>query len=301
MSPAHDSRDPTVDDARTWLQSNEPTLVLEVVEARGSVPRGAGTCMLVSAQAVLGTIGGGHLEFRSLQLARDRLARQDVSLLDWRVALGPSLGQCCGGALTLRLRPLTPMLLETWPRPAPLFRLQLHGAGHVGRAIVRHLNHLPCEVLWVDEREDAFPDDILMAGAARISAHVCDAPEEAVNLAQPEDFFLVLTHRHDLDLRIIEAVLRRGDFGFAGLIGSLTKRAKFLHRLQIRQVPLEFIERLTCPIGIAGIEGKEPDMIAISVVAQLLQQLQKAPTPFANASSALSTNERRQRDPSFTE
>lgn len=298
MTALHDAREPTLDDASAWLATGQPALLVEVTVARGSVPRGPGTRMLVSAHSVLGTIGGGHLELKALQLARDRLARQDLTVLDWRVALGPSLGQCCGGALTLRLQGLTPALLAGWPLPAPRFRLQLHGAGHVGRAIVRHLQHLPCEVLWVDAREEEFPALGALTGPARITPHVCDVPEDAVQDALPGDFFLVLTHRHDLDLRIIEAVLRRGDFGFAGLIGSQTKRAKFLHRLAVRQVPAQSIERLTCPIGITGVEGKDPEIIAISVVAQLLQQ---PLSPFGIASSVLPTNEGARRDPSFTE
>ena len=155
----------------------------------------------------------------------------------------------------------------------PLFHLQLYGAGHVGRAIVQALAPLPVHVTWIDEREDEFA---AAAPAVSTQAHiqtVCiDALEAEVRHAPAGAFYLVLTHQHDLDLRIVEAILRRGDFGFLGLIGSRTKRARFVHRLSERGIASQAIERLTCPIGVPGIEGKEPEVIGAAVVAQLLQQ-----------------------------
>jgi xanthine dehydrogenase accessory factor len=104
---------------------------------------------------------------------------------------------------------------------------------------------------------------------------VCvDAVEAEVRNAEPGAFYLVLTHRHDLDLRITEAILRRGDFGFVGLIGSRTKRQRFVHHFEARGIAADAIERMTCPIGLPGINGKEPEVIAAAVVAQLLQVAQ---------------------------
>jgi xanthine dehydrogenase accessory factor len=253
--------------ARAWLAAGRAAMVVEVVAHRGSVPRETGTRMLVAldeaADAVAGTIGGGHLEWQAIQRARSGQAG------DWPVTLGPSLGQCCGGALTLRLEPLTDGSLADWPPPqAPRFTLQLYGAGHVGRAIVRALADLDCAVQWIDEREGEFPPGTDPANVQR----VCVEPVEAeVAQALPGTCYLVLTHSHDLDLRITEAVLRRGDFRYLGLIGSATKRARFLHRFEQRGVPAEALARLTCPIGLPGIAGKEPPVIAVAVVAQLLQ------------------------------
>jgi xanthine dehydrogenase accessory factor len=134
---------------------------------------------------------------------------------------------------------------------------------------VRLLAGIDCRVEWIDERESEFPP------ACDEPAHIqrlCVEPVEAeVHNAPPGAFFLILTHSHDLDLRITEAVLRRGDFGFCGLIGSKTKRARFEHRLQERGIAPEVLARLTCPIGVPGITGKEPEVLAIAVVAQLLQ------------------------------
>jgi xanthine dehydrogenase accessory factor len=254
--------------AADWLQAGRPAMLVQVLEARGSVPREAGTRMLVSAEAVAGSIGGGHLELQAIHRARRQLDAGASGPVDQRIALGPTLGQCCGGALTLRTQPLDAAALAAWPDEAPLFRLQLYGAGHVGRAIVTLLATLPCRVQWIDEREAEFP----ATPSAPHIQRLCVEPVQAeVRQAPPGAFYLVLTHRHDLDLALTEAILRRGDFGFLGLIGSATKRARFLHRLEQRGLPADSLARLTCPIGLPGISGKQPELIAVAVVAQLLQ------------------------------
>jgi xanthine dehydrogenase accessory factor len=145
----------------------------------------------------------------------------------------------------------------------------------VGRALVQVLRGVPCAVQWIDEREDQFPppdpgEDSGGGGTARIE-RLCVEPVEAeVAAAPPGASFLVMTHSHDLDLRICEAILRRGDFGFLGLIGSRTKRARFVSRLTQRGLPAALVERIACPIGLPGLEGKEPGVIAVAAVAQLL-------------------------------
>lgn len=255
--------------AGTWLSQGRAAIEVRVGEARGSVPRGDGTRMLVSAEAVLGTIGGGHLEWQAIATARRLLATPAAAPLTLAIALGPTLGQCCGGALSLHFERFDAAALARWPAPPPLFTLQLYGAGHVGRAIVRLLEGLHCRVQWIDERDDEFP---AQASAAHIE-RLCVEPVEAeVAAAPPGCHYLVLTHSHDLDQRITESILRRGDFGYLGLIGSATKRARFLHRFEQRGIPTDVLARLTCPIGVPGIGGKEPEVIAIAVVAQLLQR-----------------------------
>jgi xanthine dehydrogenase accessory factor len=256
--------------AARWLRQRRAAIEVRVARHAGSVPRESGTRILVSADEVAGTIGGGHLELEAIAEARRMLAGGDTeSPHEHHYALGPTLGQCCGGAVTLAFAPLDAGTLVRWPDELPLFTLQLYGAGHVGRAIVRLLEGLPCRVQWIDERESEFP-------AGRSVAHVerlCVEPVEAeVDAAPPGAFYLVLTHSHELDQRITEAILRRGDFGYLGLIGSKTKRARFLHRYEQRGIAAAALERLTCPIGVPGIAGKAPEVIAVAVVAQLLQR-----------------------------
>ncbi len=278
--------------AARWNAAGQRAIVVRVGDVRGSVPRETDTRMLVSATGCAGTIGGGHLEWKAIEAARDMLAAGERTPRSLHFPLGPALGQCCGGTVELALAPLDAAALEAWPQTPPRFWLQLYGAGHVGRAIVRALMPLPVEVEWIDEREDEFPAalaDEAIAGTGTLGgraepvgdaasgwpAHirkVCvDSIESEVRNAPAGAYYLVLTHQHDLDLRITEAILKRGDFGFLGLIGSKTKKHRFIHRFERRGIAPETIARMTCPIGIAGIAGKEPEVIAAAVVAQLLQ------------------------------
>ena len=253
------------------LQAGAATIVLEVVATRGSVPREAGTRMLVWADGQAGTIGGGNLEWRAVAKARAMLADATLRPDDEAFPLGASLGQCCGGAVTLRYRVLDAALLAAWSAGASMPLVQVYGAGHVGRAVVHLLATLDVRVQWIDERESEFPVEPSAPNIER----VCVEPVEAeVDGARSDAWYLVLTHRHDLDLRIVEAILRRGDFAFLGLIGSLTKRRRFTHLLRDRGIDDAMLDRITCPIGVDGIAGKEPAHIAIAVAAQLVALLE---------------------------
>ena len=269
--------------ALQWLADGEPAITVEVAAHRGSVPREAGTRMLVSRSAVQGTIGGGHLELQAIEHAR-RLLRGEPLRREQQLALGPTLGQCCGGAVTLRYTPLAECRPDCWPLSTPRFVLQLYGAGHVGRAIVHLLDGILCQVSWIDARDSEFPRQpnaphIRRVCSESVEAEVASAPSGACHL--------VLTHSHALDLVITEAILKRGDFAYLGLIGSKTKRARFLHRFEARGLAPDVLSRLTCPIGVPGIVGKEPAVIAVAVVAQLLA-LAPQPVPAPTVSVAAS-------------
>jgi xanthine dehydrogenase accessory factor len=153
------------------------------------------------------------------------------------------------------------------PLARPQHRLYLYGAGHVGRAIVRVLEDLPFVVTWIDTAAQRFPDVIPLHTRAEIALD----PAAFASTAEPNAFHLVLTYSHALDLAICHRLLRRGDFRFLGLIGSATKRARFSRRLASLGIADAQLQRLACPIGLAGIGGKEPAAIAISVAAQLVQ------------------------------
>ncbi len=264
---------PTRSAACNWLATGRAGIVVEVAAARGSVPREAGTRMLVGSDESVGTVGGGHLELHAIARAREMLRTRELAAHTAHYPLGPALGQCCGGAVTLAFALLDAEALARWPVARPRFHLQLFGAGHVGRAIARALAPIDVLVDWIDEREDEFPTSFSAHGGewpVHIRRVCVDAVEAEVGEAPTGAFFLVLTHRHDLDLRLTEAILKRGDFAFFGLIGSKTKRARFVHALEARGFDAERIARITCPIGLGDIEGKEPAVIAASVVAQML-------------------------------
>lgn len=275
---------PLRDTAARWLAEGEAAIVVEVTQALGSAPREAGTRMLVGASCCAGTVGGGHLELKAIERARTMLATDELAPQRAHYPLGPALGQCCGGAVTLAFTRLDAKALAAWPKTAPRFHLQLYGAGHVGRAIVAALAPLNVIVDWIDERDAEFPPD---GGLPPHVRKVCvDTIEAEVACAPRGAFYLVLTHRHDLDLRIGEAILTRGDFGFFGLIGSKTKRHRFIHRYEQRGIAAETIARMTCPIGVPGIAGKEPEVIAAAVVAQLLQVSSARHAEAADASAS---------------
>jgi xanthine dehydrogenase accessory factor len=239
-----------------------PTVEILVTETRGSAPREAGTRMWVSATAVRGTIGGGNLEYTALKIAREMLLSGEERR-ERKFALGDSLGQCCGGSVTLNFR-LTETVEDEKP---PLFHVALFGAGHVGKEVARILSRLPCRLTWVDPRPDVFPEKI----SDNTRAVIEEEPAWMVDEAPAGALYLVMTHSHALDLEIVERVLRRNDFAFLGLIGSETKAAKFHTRLRQKNFPEQQIEKLICPIGLFK-AGKHPAEIAVSAVAQLLQR-----------------------------
>jgi xanthine dehydrogenase accessory factor len=167
--------------------------------------------------------------------------------------------------------------------PAPRAHVMLFGAGHVGAAVVRLLADLPCRVTWVDEREDLFPPVL----PANVVAEATDVPEAMVDEAPAGTSFLVMTHNHALDQRLTEAILRRpAHQDWFGLIGSDTKRKQFEHRLRDRGISRARLDDMVCPIGVPGIKGKEPAVIAVAVVAQLLMVWEAAAQ--AGASEAAS-------------
>lgn len=153
------------------------------------------------------------------------------------------------------------------PVSPPDFDIVLFGAGHVGRAVAGVLATLPCDLTWVDNRQDQFPDD----PGTGVRTEIVQRPETRVDECPPGTFFLVMTHSHQLDFDICERILARGDFAYCGLIGSKSKRRSGEKRLKQKGITESALNRLTCPIGVAGITGKRPAEIAVAVAAEILQ------------------------------
>lgn len=311
----------------SWLEAlraarnaDEPAALITVSCALGSAPREAGARMVIGQTWQADTIGGGQLEFRAIEEARQLLVDAGRRRATLRMPLGATLGQCCGGVVHLVVERIdrqddawiagveaAQAQAEMVVRHVPLsdaagsvtlskaeaaagetrlekegeaewlvdvvmpavMQVVLYGAGHVGVAIAKLLGTLPCRVTWLDARDDMFPEDL----PGNIVAEVGDDAD--VQRMPAGAFWLVLTHNHALDFDIVEKVLKRGDAAYLGLIGSKSKRANFTRRLEARGLSRELVgERMTCPIGIPGIKGKEPPVIAVSVVAQLLQQFE---------------------------
>lgn len=245
-------------------RAGEACILVTVAASAGSTPREAGAKMVVTREGITGTIGGGQLEFQAIETARGLLdAGQETPVLA-QVPLGPAAQQCCGGHVALLYEPI----------PAPRLRLALFGAGHVARALVAKLADTPVRITWIDPRAEEFPTAL----PANATAVVTEKPIDEVARLAPGSHVLVMTHSHALDEALVAAVLRRGDAAWIGLIGSASKRARFFHRLRGQGYDPENLARVTCPIGMPGITGKEPGVIAIAVAAQLLSTLPDAPS-----------------------
>lgn len=243
-----------------------------VHQTQGSAPREAGAWMAVFADAVFGTIGGGHLEFEAIAEARRRLAGGPGEPVR-RYPLGPGLGQCCGGVVHLSYERVAAGDLHTVRErlAARLAPVALFGGGHVGRALIRVLATLPFEITWVDSRDEIFPADV----PGNVQCEHSDPVQAAVTGLRPGARVLIMSFSHAEDLDIVAACLQRqraqGDLPYVGLIGSKTKWAVFRHRLEARGFNEAELAHVTCPIGVPGIAGKEPEVIAVAVAAQLLQ------------------------------
>lgn len=255
--------------------ANRPACLVSVALTQGSTPREQGAWMAVFGDAVLGTIGGGHVEFEAMAQARALLAGASAPVSEpKRYALGPSLGQCCGGVMHLRFELVNAADGEALRNRlgTALQPLALFGGGHVGHALVQVLAPLPFSLTWIDSRDGVFP---------------CPAPQgvvcehsDPVHAAVPElaagSHVLIMSFSHAEDLDVVAACLarrrQRADLPFIGLIGSATKWATFRSRLRQRGFSDAELAHITCPIGVPGIAGKQPEVIAVAVAAQLLQQ-----------------------------
>ena len=245
-------------------------ILITVTHTQGSVPREAGTWMVVTPTGIAGTLGGGNVEFQAIGYARQFKLGDDATK---RFALGPSLGQCCGGVMDLSFEVISQDQLTALQanldkayQPISLF-----GGGHVGRAITSLLATLPYRVTWIDSRDEIFPADT----NARITCEHSDPVQNAVADLASGSQVLIMSFSHAEDLEIVQQCLKRqrdkNDLPFIGLIGSKTKWATFQNRLRERGFTDAELAQITCPIGIAGITGKEPEVIAVAVAAQLLQ------------------------------
>jgi xanthine dehydrogenase accessory factor len=263
-----------MDASQAWIErlselraAGRPCAMVVVGGLRGSGPREPGARMIVVEDDFWGTIGGGNLERQALAHARELLAAGEACAESVAYPLGPAVGQCCGGEVTL--------LYEVFPWRRR--RVFVFGAGHVGQALGALARHLSADVTLIDSREEGELRPVPPPRAERPWELVCvDAPEEEVDGLPAGAAVLVMTHDHGLDLEIVARALERDDFAYLGLIGSERKRARFEKRLAARGVPPERLVAMRCPIGVVR-GSKEPGAIALSAALEVLESLAAAP------------------------
>ena len=297
------------------LDSGTPAIWVCVSDARGSVPRERGAMMIVTAQKTFGTIGGGHLELKSIDVAREMLALNTALATRRHFPLGPALGQCCGGAVDVALMPVhesdralllqlqmieqhggrfvvrrrldtevqlvLPLDFVPWP-------IWVFGAGHVGQAIVQVLATLPCQVRWIDGRDAVFPENL----PPNVRVVETDDPAREARAVPANADVLVLTYSHALDFDICLELIKRNDLTYIGLIGSKTKAATFRKRFEQRGYAGAEIARICCPIGQSQLKSKHPGVIAAGVAVDLIErreQRQRGSNERSENSSARNT------------
>ncbi len=236
------------------MSAGRPIALVTLVRCEGSTPRAVGAKMLVDANGLMaGSIGGGALEERAIAEAKTCLAGGQSKLM--HLALGPELGQCCGGAVDVFCE-----IVSGGPE------LYLFGAGHVAREVVAVLEGTPFRLHLIDEREDWLRSDVVSARVARHESWE-DVTRSTAWSAQTS-YVAVMTHSHQLDEDVVRALLDK-PLRYLGLIGSATKWTRIKKRLHARGAEPAAIERVRCPIGL-DIGGKSPREVAISLAAELI-------------------------------
>lgn len=258
-----------LEELERFLRSG-PSVCVTVAEAKGSTPRIAGTTMLVSAVGMLGTIGGGQLEFMAIDTARTMLAagKPDDTIA---IPLGPEIGQCCGGHVELTLTTVTDaMIAELTAATREMLsarpQVLIFGAGHVGRALATAMLPLPVNIRLIDNR----PDELELADPA-VSLTATVLPESLIREAPPGSAYIILTHDHALDFLLTREALARNDAAYVGMIGSKTKRATFASWLEKETGSRDGLDRLTMPVGATQSRDKRPAVIAALVATEVME------------------------------
>ncbi|BDP44394.1 xanthine dehydrogenase accessory protein XdhC (plasmid) [Deinococcus aetherius] len=272
-----------------WLEAVQgladqggPGVLVTVVVVRGHAPREAGAKMVVGLEQTWDSVGGGNLEATAVERSRALLACRATTpeLLTLRLtdrAPNEYGRQCCGGEVTLLLEPLQTA------RP----HLAVFGVGHVGLALANILSTLPVRLHLIDSREGQLTPERLAGlpgGAARLHVHHAPIPELALADLPAGTHLVIMTHDHAEDAALCDAALRRRDLGFVGLIGSRVKWLRFQEQLKEVGHTEADLARITTPVGLPGIRGKSPAVIALGVAAQLQQVLEA--TEFSAVSPA---------------
>lgn len=241
-------------------QSGTHYVIATVLGTSGSTPRASGTKMVISGDHIYDTLGGGHLEFKVIEKARTLIAIGKSAQVIEQFHLAANLGQCCGGGAVILFEVMVSQHMK----------LDVYGAGHVAQALIPILAQLPIRIRWIDNREHVFPQHI----PDNVIKVIDESPVEQAKLASSNSAFLILTHNHQLDFELTEAILKRNDALWLGVIGSDTKAKRFKYRLTHKEFSDTQIEKMVCPVGLSNITGKLPMEVAVSISGQLIDLYQ---------------------------
>ena len=243
----------------------------KLISTEGSVPRDSGTFMLISSKYLFGSIGGGQLEYSIIQKAKKLLNEKEIKNNEIiNIPLGPSIGQCCGGYAQVKITKYNngaQSLKNEKFIINKLDNLYIFGAGHVGQELSSKSVDLDFNVHLIDSRNEY----LKIQNKKEIIPIFTTYPWMLIKNLPKRSYYIVLTHSHDYDFKIINEILNLNTFQFVGLIGSKTKRKRFSNRLVKLGYNQHLINKVECPIGLKNITSKKPGEIAISIIARLLE------------------------------
>ena len=278
-------------DIEKFLACDTPVAGVKITSIKGSTPRDQDAWMLVNQSSIFRTIGGGQLESIAIEKARTLLLNNTKETLELNIPLGPEIGQCCGGHVTISITQLSQNDLDHYRQSLQNEleaqpHIYIFGAGHVGKALAEAFTLLPYKTILIDSREDG------VANAPNgVEAQLTSLPEAIIRTAKPDSAYVILTHDHALDFMIADAALARGDAAYIGMIGSKTKRASFNSWYKQENGHSVDIDKLTCPIGGNSTNGKSvgdkrPEIIAALAVSEIIIQIDKAKNVDADISGS---------------
>lgn len=257
-------------------QKKRSFVMATVIEHKGSVPRDSGSKMVVTTEDTFDTIGGGNLEFQVTHNAREMLLNRKPSVVTEEYPLSAKVAQCCGG--------FAKVLLEL--HHTTHANIAVFGAGHVANELIPILQRLPVSIMWIDERDNLFPEE----KHHNVSTVHTDCPATEMKHLPLATLPLVMTHNHQRDFDLVRAAICRKDIHYVGMIGSETKAKRFRYKLAQRGCSNTEIAKLVSPVGELSVPGKTPIEVAISIAAQVVQQLNNSVTNNEPANQSLASD-----------
>ena len=231
------------------INFNSTLIKAKVMNALGSTPNKIDDFMLIADNEIFGTIGGGTLEFQVINESKKLLINNKKENI-LKIPLGPGIGQCCGGF-----------------DESDKLDLYIFGAGHIGQSLITKTKFLNFNTFLIDSRESFLKQNNL----SHINYLLSTKPWEIVNHLNKKSMYVIVTHSHDFDFKIVNEILKINNFSYLGLIGSNTKRKKFYKRLEHLGHKKQLINQLECPIGSSIGKSKDPEEISFSILARIIE------------------------------